>query len=90
MAVSVKIDNELEDRLEKLARSRHQSADGLISTAIEQFVEREEARESFAQEAQASFQSYQETGLHLTGDELRAWLRTWGTEAETDPPECHR
>jgi len=90
MAVSVKIDEELEDRLQKLAVSRHQSTDGLMREAIQQFVEREEARENFAQEALASWEDYKQTGLHLTGDELRNWMKTWGTEAETDPPECHR
>src|SRR5277367_1478114 len=26
---------------------------------------------------------------HLTGEETRAWLRTWGTDAETEAPPCH-
>jgi predicted transcriptional regulator len=37
----------------------------------------------------ASWAEYQETGLHLTADEVNAWLRTWGTEADMEPPECH-
>ncbi|WP_422110712.1 hypothetical protein [Burkholderia multivorans] len=48
-----------------------------------------EARESFKQEASASWTTYQETGLHLTGEEVRAWLRTWGTVNETGLPDCH-
>jgi predicted transcriptional regulator len=57
--------------------------------AIRQYVEREEARESFKQEAMASWTAYQETGRHLTGQEARSWLQTWGTDAETGLPECH-
>ena len=57
--------------------------------AIAQYVEREEARESFKQEAMESWAEYQQTGRHLTGEEVSAWLRTWGTEADTEPPECH-
>ena len=49
----------------------------------------EEARESFCQEAMASWLAYKETGRHLTGEEVRAWLNTWGTETEAEPPECH-
>ena len=56
---------------------------------ITQYVAREEARESFKQEALASWAAYRETGRHLTGQEVRAWLNTWGTEAETAIPECH-
>jgi predicted transcriptional regulator len=57
--------------------------------AIRQYVEREEARESFKQEVMASWTAYQETGRHLTGQEARSWLQTWGTDAETGLPECH-
>jgi len=57
--------------------------------AIREYVEREEARESFRQEALASWTSYQETGRHLTGQEVREWLKSWGTDAEAELPECH-
>ncbi|SMF68083.1 Predicted transcriptional regulator [Xaviernesmea oryzae] len=90
MATSLKIDDDLEDRVQQLAVSRQQSTQGLMREAIEQYVEREEARENFKQEALASWEDYKETGLHLTGDELRAWMKTWGTEAETEAPECHK
>lgn len=90
MATSLKIDDDLEGRVQKLAVSRQQSTQGLMREAIEQYVEREEAGENFKQEALASWEDYKETGLHLTGDELRAWMKTWGTEAETEVPECHK
>lgn len=38
-----------------------------------------EARESFKQEVLASWAAYKETGRHLTGQEVRTWLSTWGT-----------
>jgi predicted transcriptional regulator len=53
------------------------------------YAGREEARESFKQEAEASWAEFQATGMHLTGEETRAWLRTWGTDAETEVPPCH-
>ncbi len=90
MTISIKIDDDLENRVQNLATSRQQSPDGIMREAIQQYVEREEAREHFRQEALASWDDYQETGLHLTGDELRTWLSTWGTDAETEPPECHK
>ncbi len=89
MATSIKIDDALKGRVQHLANLRRRSAHWIMREAIAQYVEREEARESFKQEAMASWADYQETGLHLTGEEVSAWLRTWGTEAETEPPECH-
>jgi predicted transcriptional regulator len=89
MAVSIKIEDALKDRLRRLADVRRRSAHWLMHEAIAQYVEREEARESFRQEALASWAAYQENGLHLTGQEVRAWLSNWGTDAETALPACH-
>ncbi len=89
MATSVKLDDELKSRIQHLANARHRSAHWIMREAIRNYVEREEARESFKQEALASWTAYQETGQHLTGQEARDWLNTWGTEKETETPECH-
>ncbi|RRV17540.1 CopG family ribbon-helix-helix protein [Pseudomonas saudiphocaensis] len=89
MATSIKIDDELKGRIQRLAGLRHRSAHWIMREAITEYVEREEARESFKQEASASWDSYQKTGRHLTSHEARAWLNTWGTDAEAELPECH-
>jgi len=89
-STTLKIDDQLKERVKKLAESRDRSPHYLMIAAITQYIEREEARESFKQEAIDSWREYQETGLHLTGDEVKTWLRGWGTAAETDIPECHK
>lgn len=90
MAASVKIDDELKGRIQHLAGLRRRSAHWIMREAIQQYVEREEARESFKQEAMASWNEYRETGRHLTGAETRGWLDKWGIAAETELPECHQ
>lgn len=90
MATSLKIDDALKSRVQHLAAQRRRSAHWIMLEAIEQYVEREEARERFAQEALASWSAYKETGRHLTGEEVRTWLNTWGADDETAPPECHK
>ncbi len=89
MAVSVKIGAELKGRVESLANLRKRSPHWIMQEAISEYVSREEARESFYAEAMASWTHYQETGLHLTLAEVSAWLKTWGSEAETEAPACH-
>ena len=89
MATSVKLDDVLKKRIQHLADLQHRSAHWIMREAIRDYVEREEARESFKQEALASWTAYQETGQHLTGQEARDWLNTWGTDKETEVPECH-
>lgn len=89
MATSIKIDDELKNRIQHLAGLRQRSAHWIMREAITQYVDREEAREGFKQKALASWAAYQETGRHLTGQEARTWLNTWGTEAEAELPKCH-
>jgi predicted transcriptional regulator len=89
MAVSVKLDESLKGRVQQLASARRRSAHWIMREAIQQYVEREEARESFAQEALMSWSEYQATGQHLTGAEVRKWLLTWGNSSEADIPVCH-
>ncbi len=89
MATSVKIDDALKARIQTLAEHKRRSPHWVMREAIEQYVAKEEKRQSFIDEAKASWKAYQETGLHLTGDEVFAWMDTWGTDEETGPPECH-
>ena len=89
MATSIKMDVDLKSHVQHLADRRQRSARLITREAISQHVEREEARESFKQEALASWAASQETGLHLTGQEVGTWLSTWGTGAEAELPKRH-
>ncbi|MDG4676224.1 CopG family ribbon-helix-helix protein [Shinella sp. 838] len=90
MATSLKIDDGLKSRVQQLASQRRRSAHWIMLEAIQQYVDREEAQESFKQEALASWEAYKETGRHLTCQEVRAWLNSWGTDDEKAMPECHK
>ena len=89
MATTVKLDDELKSRIQHLADLRQRSAHWIMCEAIRDYVDREEAMEEFKQEALASWTAYQETGRHLTGQEIRDWLNSWGTDKETKIPKCH-
>ncbi len=88
--VAVKIDPDIKKRLQNLAKVKQCSAYWLVQEAINQYVEREERLQSFRQDALCAWKEYQETGLHVTSDEVVDWLKTWGEEEEKDRPECHR
>ncbi|WP_310631792.1 CopG family ribbon-helix-helix protein [Paraburkholderia sp.] len=89
MSISIKLDDELKDRIQHIAGLQHRTPHAVMREAIAQYAEREEARERFTQEALTSWQHYQQTGRHLNGDEVRAWLSAWGTDDEHPAPECH-
>ena len=61
----------------------------IMREANQQFVEHEDARQSFRQEAFASWAEYQQSGQHLTGAETREWLRPWGDKEGAMPFMIH-
>jgi predicted transcriptional regulator len=85
---SLKLDSEVKERLRRLAGTRKRSAHWLMREAISQYVDREEKRESFKREALEAWEEYQRTGLHLTGEEVNAWLDkvAQGTKAKLPKP----
>ena len=87
--VGVKIDAVMKQRLQKLAKARHRTPHWVMREAIEQYVTREEKREALNQDVLLAWKEYEETGLHVTGDEAIAWLETWGDQEEKEVPQCH-
>ena len=75
-AVAIKIDQKTKERYKNLALIKDRSTHWMMREAINQYVDREEKRESFHQDAVNSWNEYQETGLHATGDEVIRWLNT--------------
>jgi predicted transcriptional regulator len=88
--VAIKIDEDTRNRVKRLAEARQRSSHWMMLEAIRQYVEREEKREAFRQDGIRAWNEYQATGLHVTGDEVIAWLDTWGEENEPAAPVCHK
>ncbi|MCV0397909.1 MAG: CopG family ribbon-helix-helix protein [Rhizobiaceae bacterium] len=89
IATSVKLDDELKDRVRALAETRRRSAHWIMREAIAEYVAREEKRESFRQDTLQAWNDYQATGLHATAEEVEEWLAGWGGDEERPAPECH-
>jgi hypothetical protein len=46
-------------------------------------------RDGFKQSALVAWQSYQETGQHITEDESDGWLACLESGQDVEPPESH-
>lgn len=88
-AMAVKLDDDMKGRIQHVAAIKNRSAHWVMREAIKNYVIVEEEKEALYAAAKEAWLDYQETGLHLTGAEIFAWLDTWGTENETEAPECH-
>lgn len=86
---SVKLDDALKGRVQHLATARRRTPHWIMREAIEQYVEREEKREAFKREALEAWAEYQRTGLHLTGEEVDAWLAKLEAGDDAEMPTCH-
>lgn len=89
-ATSIKLDDDLKNRLQHLAESRRRSAHWIMREAITQYVEREEKREAYLRDAQNAWEEFQRTGLHITAEEADEWLAKLAAGNDVEPPECHR
>ncbi len=89
IAVAVKIDPEMKERMKRLAATRRRSTHWLMKEAISQYVEREEKHESFRQDSIRAWSEYQITGLHVTLEEADTWLAKLEDGQDVDPPKCH-
>ncbi len=87
--VAIKIDDDTKARLKRLAEVRQRTSHWLMREAITQYVDREEKRESFRQDALRAWEAYRTTGLHVTAEEADAWLAKLEQGNDVDPPECH-
>ena len=89
VATTVSLDPDTQARVQRLAASRDRPADIMVREAVEQYVEREEAREQFRQDALKACADLEATGLHLTGEEADAWFARLEAREDAPQPECH-
>lgn len=86
---SLKLDPTIRERVQRLAAARRRTPHWIMREAVEQYVEREEKREQFRQDALAAWAHYQATGLHATAEEADAWLSKLEADENAGPPQCH-
>ncbi len=87
--VAIKIDDDIKDRVKRLALARKRTPHWLIRDAILQYVDREEKREASRNDAIAAWNAYQATGSHVSMEEADRWLEKLETGGDVEPPACH-
>ena len=85
--VSVKLDGDERARLAALAAQRKRSSHYLRREAVREYLTREEARQSFRDEAAAAWRDYEESGRHATQAELDGWIDSLGTRRPRPAPK---
>ena len=89
MSLAISLDTALQEKVQQMVALKHATLDSIVHQALCEYVEREEKKIAFQQEAMTAWQNFQQNGLHLTGDEVMNWLDLWGTDKEMEIPQCH-
>jgi len=85
----VTIDEPVRSRLKELGSTRKRTINWMIREAISEYVDREERKEQFKQEAITTWRNYQLTGLHVTEEEMDDWMDKIKNGKDAELPVCH-
>ena len=83
---SVRMSDELMDKLESMSEKLNRSKGWIIKDAISQYVEHMERREQMLLETRRALADIEE-GNTIDGDEVMDWVASWGKPDEKEPPK---
>ena len=89
VTMTLQLDAAIKEKVDKLAEARNSSPDAFLQEAIGHYVSRSERREIAWQAADEAWEHYSTTGLHVTAEEVDAWLAKLEAGEDAEPPECH-
>jgi len=82
---SVRMPDDLMQRLDAAASRLRRSKGWLINDAVREYLEREDKRLRRLEETQEALAEL-DAGELVDGEEVLAWLDSWGTDHEREPP----
>ena len=82
---SVRLTDELQEQLEQTAERLRRSKGWIISEALNEFIAKEERVLARIERTRKALDQV-EAGQMVDGDEVMAWIASWGTDKETQPP----
>lgn len=84
--LGVRLDEQLENRLNALAAKTHRSKSFLAKEALTRYIEEEERKQRENELTMARWEEHQETGETVSNESMMDWLDSWGTDEEKSCP----
>jgi predicted transcriptional regulator len=81
--VSLRLEPELKNELEELARNEERSVSQVAVRAIRAYVEMRKEKEKAIDKAL----EMADEGKFVSSEAVHEWMQTWGTDEELPPPE---
>lgn len=87
MAITtVRLQNEIEDQLDTLAKKLKRSKGWVINEALSEYLSKQEREQERWKQTLAAMESVAQ-GKIVDGNEVHDWLNSWGTQNELQAPE---
>ena len=86
ITLTIRLDDQTKERLDRLAKATARSKSYLVSNAIKEFLEINEWQ--IQEIKKAIREADRPEAKFVEHDDVTAWLETWGSNKEKDPPEC--
>jgi predicted transcriptional regulator len=83
---SIRLNSEVELPLENLAHKLDRSKNYIINQAIKEFVQRQSMDDARWEDTLKALNSIK-SGKAIDGNEVTAWLDSWGSNEELSPPK---
>jgi len=84
--LTIRLDEETKERLDRLAESVARSKSYLVTRALQDYLELNEWQVKAIKKAVNKADS--PGAKFASHEDVSAWLETWGTENEQEPPQC--
>ncbi len=85
-SVSIRLDDEVLNKLDKLTKATERSRAWLMAHAVEQYVEHEAWQIEAIQNTLDKIRSGK--SKFASDEETARWLQSWGSEKELKAPKC--
>jgi predicted transcriptional regulator len=86
-ATTVRLQPEVEERLEAMSAKLHRTKSWLINQALREFIQRQEQEQVRWQETLKAMESVAQ-GKVVSSEAVHTWLRSWGGPDELPPPKA--
>lgn len=86
---SVRIKDELNDSLKKLAEQKQRSKSWIINEAVAEYIVNDRIESKKWLDTLEGLESIRK-GDVIDGEEVFAWMRSWGTDNELEPPKVKK
>lgn len=82
---SIRMPDDLMQRLDVASERLRRAKGWIINDAVREYLEREDRRVRRLEETRQAL-AEMDAGDLVDGEEVLAWLESWGTEREREPP----